>query len=101
MDTAKHHFTPTRHLWPAIAALAAVLLILAVTGCSNKYSQYGNDAKRTGVVNTEPADIITLPDGFSNLATKCDHGNRVYVLFHGDSGYGSVFALHDPACAQR
>ena len=40
-----------------------------------------------------------MPDGFNNFAEKCDdHGNRVFVIFHGDGTYGSVFAMKDPTC---
>lgn len=40
-----------------------------------------------------------MSDGFSNLGTKCDHGNRVYVVYHGDNPYGSVAVVPaDPTC---
>ena len=40
-----------------------------------------------------------MPDGFSNAATKCDHGNRVYVIYHGDNPYGTISVVpQDPTC---
>ena len=40
-----------------------------------------------------------MPDGFSNVATKCDHGNRIYVIFKSDSSYGSVAVVPNaPDC---
>jgi hypothetical protein len=42
-----------------------------------------------------------MPDGFNNLATKCDHGQRIYVSYHGDGSYGFGFAAPDPACAGK
>lgn len=40
-----------------------------------------------------------MPDGFSNLASKCDGPNRVYVIFHNDSAYGAVAVVaNDPRC---
>lgn len=85
-----------------VLALIVLMAIVGayVAGCSNKATQFWNDAPRTGVVNQQPADIISMPDGFNNVATKCDHGNRIYVSFHGNSGYGFGFAVpHDPTCA--
>jgi hypothetical protein len=70
--------------------IGAVLLgaALLIGGCA-KVSEPYNDADR-GKTNNDKADIVTFPDGFSNVATKCDHGNRVYVIYKGDSAYGSV-----------
>ena len=57
------------------------------------------DAPVTNVLNDKPADKITMPDGFSNVTTKCDHGNRIYVAFHGDGAYASIAVVpQDPSC---
>lgn len=82
---------------------AAVIgaLVLGTTACDpvGKATEPFKDAPRSDVVNDDPADTITMPDGFSNAATKCDHGNRVYVLYHGDSPYGSIAVVpDDPTC---
>jgi hypothetical protein len=82
-----------------LVALAAVLgaVLLSASSC-DKASEPFKDAER-GTTNDKPADTITFPDGFSNAATKCDHGNRVYVVFHGDSTYGSLAVVpNDPTC---
>lgn len=88
------------------AVAAAGLVGLAVAGtasCSafgDKANEPFSDAPRTGIVNREPADVIEMPDGFSNLATKCDHGNRIYVAYHGNSSYATVGVVaKDPTCA--
>lgn len=80
-----------------LTAIAAV----GLTGCgSAKISEPFNDADR-GRSNTSPADTITFPDGFSNVATKCDNGNRVYVLFKGDAAYGGISVVpNDPTCTR-
>lgn len=81
--------------------LAAALAIsaLALTGCG-KATEPFKDAERGGT-NNSPADTITFPDGFSNVATKCDNGNRVYVLFKGDLAYGSIAVVPgDESCDQ-
>jgi hypothetical protein len=69
-----------------IAVVAALLLV--ASGCAKGQEPF-KDAERNDT-NNEPADTITFPDGFSNVATKCDHGNRVYVIFKQDSAYGSI-----------
>jgi hypothetical protein len=80
--------------------LVAFLVVVALTftGCG-KMTEPFKDAER-GSTNDGPADTITFPDGFSNAATKCDNGNRVYVLYHGDSAYGSIAVVpNDPTCS--
>lgn len=83
-------------------ALGAVALMLAfaVVGCAKFVEPY-KDAPRSGTTNEAPADTVTMPDGFSNAATKCDHGNRVYVAYHGDKPYASIAVVaNDPTCAR-
>lgn len=77
------------------------LLGVALSGCGmQKATEPFKDAPRSGVTNEQAADTVTMPDGFSNVATKCDHGNRIYVAFHGDSLYASIFVVKDDAsCA--
>lgn len=72
----------------ALAALA-VIALSSLSGCA-KMTEPFKDAPRSGITNEEPADVVQMPDGFNNLSTKCDHGNRIYVTYHGDSAYGSV-----------
>lgn len=81
------------------ALLAALALGATLTACG-KYTEQFNDADRAAT-NADPADVIAFPDGFSNAATKCDHGNRVYVLFHEDSPYGGIAVVpNDPTCSK-
>lgn len=81
--------------------LAAVIGVaaLTLTGCGvDKAQEPFQDAPR-GSTNSRPADVVEMPDGFSNVATKCDHGNRVYVIFKSDNAYGSVAVVpQDPGC---
>jgi hypothetical protein len=83
------------------AAVVLGVLILGTAGCSmDKYTEPFKDAPR-GTTNNGPADIGTMPDGFSNWATKCDGPNRVYVVYHGDSTYGSISVVpNDPRCSR-
>lgn len=78
-------------------ALGATCMLLALSACE-KAAEPFKDAER-GDTNNDPADTITFPDGFSNAATKCDHGNRVYVLFKSDAAYGAIAVVPaDPTC---
>ena len=80
---------------PAVAIAAAVMSLVA--GCG-KYAEPFRDAP-TGARNTGSADTANMPDGFSNFASKCDHGNRVYVLYKGDAAYGGIDVVpNDPSC---
>lgn len=80
------------------AALAAAALLL-LTGCNDKASEPFKDAPRSGKDNGSAADLIRMPDGFSNASTKCDHGNRLYLAYHGDSAYAAIAVVaDDPTC---
>jgi hypothetical protein len=82
-----------------LAILAAAGLTICLAGCGAKSQEPFKDAHRGGN-NTQDADTFTMPDGFSNGATKCDHGNRIYVIFKGDSAYGAIAVVpRDPTCA--
>lgn len=83
-----------------LAAISASALVLGLgaVGCS-KWSEPFKDAPRSNIDNGQPADLIRFPDGFSNAATKCDHGHRLYVVYHGDSPYGAV--ANDPSCTDK
>jgi hypothetical protein len=83
----------------ALIVLALTLPIALLAGCSDKANEQFKDSDRAAT-NQAPADTGTMPDGFSNYSTKCDHGNRVYVLFHADSPYGSIAVVPvDKSCA--
>lgn len=82
----------------AIVALGVGGAVLVGCGATGKYTEPYNDSSR-GDTNEGPADVITFPDGFNNVATKCDHGNRVYVIYHSDGAYGGVAVVpQDPTC---
>lgn len=82
-----------------LAAVFTIVVIVLLSGCgADKAQEPFKDAPR-GSTNEQPADIIQMPDGFSNVAAKCDGTNRVYVVFHGDNAYGTVaVAPNDPRC---
>lgn len=82
-----------------ILGVSAAITAAILAGCSDKATEPYNDSPRTSTENTGAAQVITMPDGFSNVASKCDGPNRVYVVFHSDSAYGSVAVVpNDPRC---
>lgn len=83
-----------------VAAVATVgVLALSLSACNDKYNEPFKDAPRSGIDNGSPMDTIRMADGFSNVGAKCDGPNRVYVLYHGDKGYGSLAVVaNDPRC---
>lgn len=86
-----------KRLTVLVAGIAGAAL--ALTGCDNKASEPFHDAPRSHTNNDAPMDVVNGSDGFSNLGTKCDHGNRVYVAYHGDSPYAAVAVVpQDPTC---
>lgn len=79
--------------------LAAVLLGTAGCDWSDKVTEPFKDSPRSSRADESPADVITMPDGFSNLATKCVDGNRYTVAYHGDAPYASINVVPaDPTC---
>lgn len=82
-------------------AAGAILIVTSIAACGvgDKNNEPFKDAGRTGN-DSSPAMTVDMPDGFSNLATKCIEGThvRVTVAYHGDSSYGSVSSILDPSC---
>lgn len=77
------------------ALVGGVVITLALGGASCESRQDAGVSNR----DTGPADLINMPDGYSNVAHKCDGPNMVYVIYHGTSAYGSVAVVaNDPRC---
>lgn len=88
-----------RRIGLAVAGVAVAAVTL--TGCMEKYTEPFKDAPN-GSTNNAPMDKVTMSDGFSNVGTKCDHRNRIYVVYHGDNPFGSIaVAPNDPSCADQ
>lgn len=68
-------------------------------GCSEKTQEPFRDAPTAQERNTSPAIVIEMPDGFSNVAGKCDGPNYLYVAFKGDMNRASIAVVpNDPRC---
>lgn len=74
---------------------------LVLVGCGDKANEQFNDAPRdSSGLDKSPARVLAFPDGFSNVARKCDGPNMVYVVFHNHAAYGSVAVVpNDSRCA--
>lgn len=78
------------------------IITIGLIGCAFAFGAAGcgsNDADVSGRDHA-PAEAINFPDHFSSVATKCNHGNRVYVADHGSRSSPSTVAVvaHDPSC---
>lgn len=81
-----------------LAAVAGLIFLAFVAGCSQKQQEPFRDAPTSGH-DKAPVELYEDADGFSNWAEKCDgHGNRVFVTFHGDSAYAAITAIKDSTC---
>lgn len=76
------------------ALVGAAVLAVALTGCGAKATEGLRDAPIEDR-NTEGAEVLVFPDGFSNVAAKCDGPNRVYVIFKSNSSYGAIAVVAD------
>lgn len=86
---------------PMKIVVSALVVIAIFSGCSEKAREPFHDGPRSEVVNDDESDVLEFPDGFSNVATKCDHGNRVYVVYRGDANRAAIaVAPNDPTCPQ-
>lgn len=82
----------------AIAVLAAGG-VLMLTGCA-KLTEPWNDAPIERKYDN-PAEVYSMPDGYANIASKCDaHGHRMFSTREGTNGGGKVVAVvpNDPSC---
>lgn len=82
-----------------IAFAAATVLLASSCDWDDKVSEPFRDAPRSPDTNSGPAAVVEMPNGFSNVATKCDHGNRIYIAYHGDSPYAAIAVVpNDGSC---
>lgn len=83
--------------WALVGALVIALPLTQADSCDTH-----GDAD-SGKVDHAPADVIQFPDGFRNVAHKCDGPNMVYVSSAGaaDTLPSAVYVVaNDPRCAK-
>lgn len=81
-----------------IAGLA-LLAVISLAGCSGYRNPRGTgDSPVQQPVNSNPAEVVEFPDGFMNVADKCDgHGHRVFVVTHTNNTV-TPFVINDKTC---
>lgn len=78
--------------------LSSVVALGLLAGCGASATEPYRDAPQ-GKRYDGPADIYSMPDGFSNFAGKCDgHGHRVFVAFKGGDNRAAITAIDDASC---
>lgn len=78
---------------------AAGVAVTGVAGCASMTEPW-NDAPIERKYDN-PAEVYSMPDGFANIASKCDaHGHRMFSTREGAQGGGKVVAVvpNDPSC---
>jgi hypothetical protein len=81
-------------VWPLLAVAAGSLTLAA---CGDEFAQEGNDAGKLSNLDTK-ALIITMPDGFSNVAAKCVGTTMLFSAMNANGRAISTVADH-PWCA--
>lgn len=79
------------------ALVAGLLLAVALGACSN--DEEGRGDSPVGDRDDSPAEVVNFPDQFHNMATKCNHGNRLYT--HTRGGAAPLVVPQDPSCPQE
>jgi hypothetical protein len=87
------------HLKRIQIGAALAVATIALTGCSHYNDVRGKGDSPVGPVDRTRAEITNFPDGFANVATKCDgHGHRLYVTTRGDQRPAQLTVLVDASC---
>jgi len=84
-----------------IAAISGIALAVTLSGCGDAAVEQFKDSPLSGHRNDAPADVVNMPDGYANVATKCDNGNRLYVTMVDSSGRAVAVVPSDPTCKGR
>lgn len=63
-----------------------LLIVLLLASCSDYNDERGKGDAPVGNRVEEPVDVIFMPDGFSNVATVCYQGYRVFVSTQNSNG---------------
>jgi hypothetical protein len=78
-------------------AVALVPLALLLASCGDDYAQEHNDAGKIANLDSD-ALIITMPNGFSNVAAKCVGTDLLYAAINSNGRAIAVSPSH-PWCA--
>jgi hypothetical protein len=77
--------------------LIGIIAAFSVAACGDNFNnQRGRGDAPVAAKDDSAAEIINMPDLFMNLATKCNHGNRIYAHTRDAA---PVVVPNDPSCA--
>lgn len=79
-----------------VGAIVSLALVFGI-GCSEFNNARGRGDAPVGVKDDSSAEVINMPDLFANMATKCNHGNRLYATTREAA---PVVVPADPTCPQ-
>lgn len=79
--------------------IPVAVAVLALTACGDDYKdKRGKGDAPVRKSNDSPVEVMNYPDGFSNVAHKCDgHGHRVYVTTQNSNGK-QMAVVADASC---
>lgn len=77
------------------AAIGGVILALGVLATCGS-SGHGDAAVEPGGVDNAPAQIVQMPEGFRNVARKCDGPNMVYSGSRGQTSDAVASGIRCP-----
>lgn len=80
-----------------------VLSLAACTGQSEFEQERGRGDAPVGEVNNDPADITNFPDGYGNIASKCDgNGWHIFQVRHTiDGPRPAPIVVRDEECVSE
>ncbi|WP_145500921.1 hypothetical protein [Streptomyces sp. CFMR 7] len=85
----------------ALTLAGVTAFLLSSTACA-RFTEEWNDAPIERK-DDSPAVVYSMPDGFANVASKCDgNGFRFFTTRGAESGGGKAVAvIADPSCKTR
>lgn len=83
-----------------LLAIGALVVSAGLAGCNGANDRDGTGDAPVGKTDPQPVDVINMPDGFSNVATKCvafQPGKRIYQPSNNKGNVQPVI-VDDPNC---
>lgn len=80
-----------------IVVIIVAVLLIALSGCQSYDNKRGRGDAPVGAIDDAPAEIVNMPDQYSNLATKCVHGHRIIAATDNTDRINTVIP-NDPTC---
>lgn len=85
-----------------VILVLGVALVFSFTGCTNPKDSGIGDSPIGNKGDNAPWDIISSPDQYPNIATRCDpyqQGKRIYIVTHNHTDVQPII-VDDTGCAR-